>query len=131
MNRPLWWKILKQDNIHTCLILTVADLYSKIVDAPSPTLGPNSFNFMQFWGKFWQNHMLAPPTTPPLPEVGYPASRKSWIRLCNLYDEINILRVPTRTGKPGKWEGIFQSGKSQGIMNRLENHTKYWKTQGI
>ena len=33
-----------------------------------------------------------------------------------------------------KWEGIFQSGKSQGILNRLEksgkvreNHTKYWK----
>ena len=30
-----------------------------------------------------------------------------------------------------KWEGIFQSGKSQGIFNRLgkvrENHTKYWK----
>ena len=33
-----------------------------------------------------------------------------------------------------KWEGIFQSGKSQGILNRLEkseNHTKYWKIQGI
>ena len=34
-----------------------------------------------------------------------------------------------------KWEGIFQSGKSQGILNRLEksgeNHTKYWKTPGI
>ena len=23
--------------------------------------GPNSFNFMQFFGKFWQNRMLAPP----------------------------------------------------------------------
>ena len=34
-----------------------------------------------------------------------------------------------------KWEGIFQSGKSQGIFNRLEkvreNHIKYWKTWGI
>ena len=33
-----------------------------------------------------------------------------------------------------KWEGIFQSGKSQGILNRLEksgeDQTKYWKTQG-
>ena len=28
--------------------------------------------------------------------------------------------VPTWTGKPGKWENIFQSGKSQGILNRLE-----------
>ena len=35
----------------------------------------------------------------------------------------------------GKWEGIFQSGKSQEIFNRLEksreNHTKYWKTWQI
>ena len=32
-------------------------------------------------------------------------------------------RVPTRTGKSEnleKWEGIFQSGKNQGILNRLE-----------
>ena len=32
----------------------------------------------------------------------------------------------------GKWEGIFQSGKSQGILNRLEKSgkiTKYWKTE--
>ena len=26
-----------------------------------------------------------------------------------------------------KWEGIFQSGKSQGVLNRLE---KSWKSQG-
>ena len=39
--------------------------------------------------------------------------------------------VPTGTanqGKPGKWEGIFQSGKSQGILSRLE---KSGKSQGI
>ena len=32
--------------------------------------------------------------------------------------------------KPGKREGIFQSGKSQGVLNRLEKSgkiTKYWK----
>ena len=29
-------------------------------------------------------------------------------------------RVPTRIGKPEKWEGIFQSEKNQGILNRLE-----------
>ena len=35
---------------------------------------PNSFDFMQFLGKFWQNRMLAPPRelAPPL--------GKSWIR---------------------------------------------------
>ena len=45
---------------------------------------------------------------------------------------------PVRLENLEKWEGIFQSGKSQGILNRLEksgksqgNHTKYWKTQGI
>ena len=26
-----------------------------------PPRGPNSFNFMQFWGKFGKNRMLAPP----------------------------------------------------------------------
>ena len=37
----------------------VADLHSKIFDACSPR-GPNSFNIMQFLGKFWQNRILAP-----------------------------------------------------------------------
>ena len=34
--------------------LAVVDLHSKILDArpPSPPGGPNSFNFMQFLGKF-------------------------------------------------------------------------------
>ena len=35
----------------------------------------------------------------------------------------------------GKWEGIFQSGKSQGILEQTgkvgKNHTKYWKIRGI
>ena len=35
-----------------------------------------------------------------------------------------VARVPTRTGKREKWEGIFQSGKSHGILIRLE---KSWK----
>ena len=46
-------------------------------------------------------------------------------------------RVPTRTRKPGKMGRYFpvrQSGKCQGILNRLEksgeDQTKYWKTQG-
>ena len=41
-----------------------------------------------------------------------------------------IVRVPTRTGKPGKWEGIFQSGKSQGILNRLEKSGKITQNTG-
>ena len=41
----------------------MVDLHSKILDArpPPPPGGPNSFNFMQFFGKIWQNRMLAPP----------------------------------------------------------------------
>ena len=38
----------------------VADRHSKILDA-CPPQGPNSFNFMHFFGKIWQNHMLVPP----------------------------------------------------------------------
>ena len=40
--------------------------------------------------------------------------------------------VPTGTGKPGKWEDFFQSGKSQGILLKiLEKSEKiiYWKTE--
>ena len=51
---------------------------------------------------------------------------------------IIIYGVPTRTDNLEKWEDIFKSGKSRGILNRLdtsgkakENHTKYWKAQGI
>ena len=41
----------------------------------APPRGPNSFNFMQFFGKIWQNRMLARP-----PEgVAPPTSGKSWI----------------------------------------------------
>ena len=41
---------------------------------------------------------------------------------------------PLRLENLEKWKGIFQSGKSQGILNTgkvRENHTKYWKIQGI
>ena len=42
--------------------------------------------------------------------------------------------LPKWTGKPGKWENTFQSGKSGGILNRLENvgefYPKYWKSEG-
>ena len=47
-----------------------------------------------------------------------------------MYRAMILHRVPTQTGKPGKpgkWEGIFQSGKSQGILIRLE---KSGKSQG-
>ena len=44
-------------------------------------------------------------------------------------------RVPTRTGKPGKMGRHFpvreNSGNSEQTGKVRENHTKYWKTQGI
>ena len=42
---------------------------------------------------------------------------------------VDIYRVPTRTGTPGKWEVIFQSGNFEQTGKVRENHTKYWKTE--
>ena len=44
--------------------------------------------------------------------------------------------APTWTAKPGKWENISKSGKSQGILNGLERKSeeiqpKYLKSEGI
>ena len=39
-------------------------------------------------------------------------------------------RVPTLTGKPGKMGRHFQSGKSQGILNRLEKSGKITQNTG-
>ena len=41
--------------------------------------------------------------------------------------------VPTGTGKqgkPGKWEGIFQSRKGQGILSRLEKSENFTQNTG-
>ena len=40
------------------------------------------------------------------------------------------IRVPTRTGNLEKWEGIFKSGKSQGILNKLEKSGKITQNTG-
>ena len=52
----------------------------------------------------------------------------------NIIDKVIVkrvyFRVPTRTGKPGKWEGIFQSLKSQGILNRLVKSGKIMQNTG-
>ena len=57
---------------------TVADLHSKILDAPHPPPGgPNSFNFMQFLGIFGKIVCWCPPWG-----VGAPSSGKSWIGHC-------------------------------------------------
>ena len=42
----------------------------------------------------------------------------------------STFRVPTHTGKPGKMGSIFQSGKSQGILNRLEKSGKITQNTG-
>ena len=60
------------------ILHVVADLHSKILDARPPP-GPNSFNFMQFLGKFGKSYVGAPPW-----RVGAPSSGKSWIRHCHL-----------------------------------------------
>ena len=50
--------------------------------------------------------------------------------------ETNVIyRVPTQTGKPGKMGRHFpvreKSGNFEQTGKVRENHTKYWKTQGI
>ena len=56
----------------------------------------------------------------------------------SLQTVINICRVPTRTGKPGKpgkmgrhFPVREKSGNFEQTGKVRENHTKYWKTQGI
>ena len=38
--------------------------------------------------------------------------------------------VPTGSRKPGKWGGIFQSGKSQGILSRFEKSGNFTQNTG-
>ena len=64
-------------NIYYVGVFPVADLHSKILDAPPPPWGPNSFNFMQFLGKFGKIVCWRLPW-----RVGAPSSGKSWIRHC-------------------------------------------------
>ena len=59
--------------------------------------------------------------------------------------QCEVCMVPTLTGKPGNVRKLFQSGKSQGILNRLEKsgnctkntgkmrefYPKYWKNEEI
>ena len=49
--------------------LPVADLRGGARDA-SPPGGSNSFNFMLYFWKFWQNRMLAPPRRVSVPTPG-------------------------------------------------------------
>ena len=63
--------------VHFCTKgFTVVDLHSRILDAPLPSRDPNSFNFMQFLGKFGKIVCMLAPSggLAPLPRG------KSWIR---------------------------------------------------
>ena len=65
--RKCEWAIMKTPK---SALLTQWRIY--IVKFWTPPRGPNSFNFMQFFVKFWRNRMLPPP-----PGVGTPSSGKS------------------------------------------------------
>ena len=43
---------------------------------------------------------------------------------------LHAFRVPTGTGRHGKWESIYQSGKSQGILIRLEKSRNFTQNAG-
>ena len=59
----------------------------------------------------------------------------SRIRTARLENVCTSVGVPTRTGKPGKMGRHFpvreKSGNFEQTGKVRENHTKYWKTQGI
>ena len=50
-------------------------------------------------------------------------------------EESLVHRVPTQTGKPGKMGRHFPVREKSGNFEETgtvgENHTKYWKTEGI
>ena len=52
-----------------------------------------------------------------------------------IYNKSVLVRVPTRTGKPGKMGRHFpvreKSGNFEQTGKVRESHTKYWKTEGI
>ena len=62
---------------------------------------------------------------------------KQYSRTIRFVDYVrrSLSRVPTRTGKPGKMGRHFpvreKSGNFEQTGKVRENHTKYWKTQGI
>ena len=63
-----------------CIVIPVADMHSKILDAPAPR--SKFFHFHAIFGKIWQNRMsYVAPSTPP-PRVGASSSGKFWIRHC-------------------------------------------------
>ena len=62
----------------------------------------------------------------------------SWVTPLSTTHKLRLscnTRVPTRTGKPGKRGRHFpvreKSGNFEQTGKVWENHTKYWKTQGI
>ena len=92
---------------------------------------------IRIWGKFLIFKYLVPR---PSISLSYAPAKSifTFFSRQNLDTKVSLLylllwgkvMVPTRTRKPGKWEGIFQSGKSQGILNRLEKSEEIVQSTG-
>ena len=52
------------------------------------------------------------------------------LAVTELFLNIDVNRVPTRTGKPEKWEGIFQSGKVREFWKDMEKSGKITQSTG-
>ena len=67
--------------------------------------------------------------------IGDGATREYTLRVNSTYIPCSDIRVPMRTGRPGKMGRHFpvreKSGNFEQTGKIMENHTKYWKTQGI
>ena len=59
----------------------------------------------------------------------------AFLKQSDLSSDYSICRVPTRTGKPGKVGRHFPVREKSGNFDQTgkvsENHTKYWKIEGI
>ena len=74
---------------------------------PPPLDSPNYFNFMQFWGKIWQNRMLLPPPRRVAPPPQGNPGTATAIFTCKEPTEIIEDLVVTDPGFPvGKENGI-------------------------
>ena len=117
----------------------VADLHSKILDARPPSRGPNSFNFMQFLGKFGKIVCWRPPGELAPPPRGNPgsatemgtfslaigssmqetvyATRKHCSRM---YTDRAVIRSDQVANKDEQWPSIHEADCEQ-------NHRRLWK----
>ena len=78
--------------------------------------------FLLFW-VFWQLHFFSDKEVCNLKNLSKAIAKPTYVITCNTGFPLGLENLE-------KWEGIFQSGKSQGILNRLEKSGKITQNTG-